>query len=138
MSEESFEWPEELGWTIAIKHVTAPTNVRTVIVTLAPRAGFGNSAPIFMPSRHLEGTTLQEDIDDSYLLAANLNTIALDFVARQKIQGQNLNLFLLEQLPIVAPKDYGRPFGTVTAKELVRDHSATTHLHRPRHGTLRK
>ena len=56
------------------------------------------------------------------MLAANLNSFALDFVARQKVQGQNLNLFILEQLPVIAPAGYERQFGNKTAGELVRDH----------------
>ena len=35
------------------------------------------------------------------LLAANLNATILDFVTRQKVQGQTLNLFIVEQLPVV-------------------------------------
>ena len=45
-----------------------------------------------------------------------------DFVTRQKVQGQNLNLFLVEQLPVIDPKDYLRKFGPTTAHDLVRDH----------------
>ena len=56
------------------------------------------------------------------ILPANLNSFALDFVARQELQGQNLNLFMLEQLPIISPDAYDRRFGDVTAAELVRDH----------------
>ena len=118
----SCDWPDQLEWTIAIKHVTAPTNIRTVIVALAPYAGFGNSAPLFMPSRQFEGMASQADVVDCHLLAANLNAFALDFVARQKVQGQNLNLFLLEQLPVITPHDYNRKFGNMTATEIVRDH----------------
>ena len=118
----SCDWPDQLKWTIAIKHVTAPTNIRTVIVALAPYAGFGNSAPLFMPSRQFEGMASQADVVDCHLLAANLNAFALDFVARQKVQGQNLNLFLLEQLPVINPHDYNRKFGNMTAKEIVQEH----------------
>ena len=118
----SCDWPDQLEWTIAIKHVTAPTNIRTVIVALAPYAGFGNSAPLFMPSRQFEGMASQADVVDCHLLAANLNAFALDFVARQKVQGQNLNLFLLEQLPVITPHDYNRKFGNMTAKEIVQEH----------------
>ena len=117
----SCDWPDQLEWTIAIKHVTAPTNIRTVIVALAPYAGFGNSAPLFMPSRQFEGMASQDDVVDCHLLAANLNAFALDFVARQKVQGQNLNLFLLEQLPVITPHDYNRKFGNMTAKEIVQE-----------------
>ena len=118
----SCDWPDQLKWTIAIKHVTAPTNIRTVIVALAPYAGFGNSAPLFMPTRQFEGTASQTAIVDCHLLAANLNAFALDFVARQKVQGQNLNLFLLEQLPVITPHDYNRKFGNITAKGIVQEH----------------
>ena len=45
-----------------------------------------------------------------------------DFVARQKAQGTHLNLFILEQLPVIAPTDYDRRFGDTTARDLVRDH----------------
>ena len=43
-------------------------------------------------------------------------------MTRQKVQGQTLNLFIIEQLPVIAPADYDRPFGSTTARELVRDH----------------
>ena len=56
------------------------------------------------------------------LSLACLNSFALDFVARQKVQGQHLNWFIVEQLPVIAPEDYGRRFGGTTARELVRDH----------------
>ena len=47
-----------------------------------------------------------------------------DFVARQKVQGStHLNVvYVVEQLPVIAPDAYDRRFGAVTARELVRDH----------------
>ncbi len=48
--------------------------------------------------------------------------MVFDFAARQKIQGQTLNLFIVEQLPVIAPGDYDRRFGDRTARNLVRDH----------------
>ena len=56
------------------------------------------------------------------MLAANLNATPFDFVTRQKVQGQTLNLFIVEQLPIIAPADYDRSFGETTARDLVCDH----------------
>ena len=119
--EDLCNWPKGLGWTIAIKHVTAPTNVRTMIATLVPCAGFGNSIPIFLPENEPSSETLNGGICMP-LLVADLNSFAFDFVTRQKVQGQNLNLFLIEQLPVIAPDDYDRKFGDRTARELVRDH----------------
>ena len=55
-------------------------------------------------------------------LVANLNSFSFDYVTRQKMHGINLSLFLLEQLPVIAPGDYDRQFGNTTARELVRDH----------------
>ena len=122
VSEDAFEWPDGPEWTMAVKHISAPTNVRTIIVTLVPRAGFGNSAPIFLPINESKDEVILANKSSSHMLAANLNSFALDFVARQKLQGQNLNLFILEQLPVIAPDAYDRRFGAVTARELVRDH----------------
>ena len=113
---------DEPKWTLAVKHVSASTNVRTVIVALVPRGGCGNSLPIFLPPAKAEPEVMPVFHESSYLLVANLNAFALDFVARQKLQGQNLNLFVLEQFPVIAPEDYGRQFGNTTARDLVRDH----------------
>ena len=109
-------------WTMAVKHVSASTNVRTIIVAIVPRAGCGNSLPVFFPLNNTEREGIQAAQESSYLLVANLNAFALDFVARQKLQGQNLNLFILEQLPVIAPNDYDRQFGDMPARDLVRDH----------------
>ena len=56
------------------------------------------------------------------LLVANMNAFAFDFIARQKVHGQTLNLFIIEQLPVISPADYERRFGDTTARRLVRDH----------------
>ena len=78
-----------------------------------PAVGFGNKIPILKP----ETTDRNE-----WLLAANLNAMVFDFVTRQKIQGQTLNLFILEQLPVIPNESYDRLFGMRTAREVVRDH----------------
>ena len=121
VSIDDAEWPGGLGWIVAFKHVTAPTNVRTMIACLAPAAGFGNSLPI-LSSTGGTSDEIQAYKESSHLVAANLNAFALDFVTRQKVQGQNLNWFIVEQLPFIAPTDYDRQFGTTTACALVRDH----------------
>ena len=59
---------------------------------------------------------------DNAQLVANLNSMCLDFVARQKAQGTHLNWYIVEQLPVIAPDDYDRQFGDKSAREIVRDH----------------
>lgn len=54
-------------------------------------------------------------------MAANLNAIVFDFVTRQKVQGQTLNLFIIEQLPVIPPDHYTTTrFGPKTAAEIVQ------------------
>lgn len=101
-------------WMIGLKHVTATTNIRSVISTLLPKYGAGNSLPVLYPD--------ESGIANVALLLANLNSIPLDYVARQKIQGQNLNLFVIEQFPVVPPDNYRKvKFGSQSTESLVRD-----------------
>ena len=106
-------WTAGSDWVLGFKEITAPTNVRTFIAALFPTVGFGNKLPI-----------LKSEVADhpGWLLAANLNATILDFVTRQKIQGQTLNLFIVEQLPVATPDLYKHVrFGPKTAGEIVRE-----------------
>ena len=106
-------WTSGSNWILGFKEITAPTNARTFIAALFSAVGFGNKVPILKP----------ETADrNEWLLAANLNSMLFDFVARQKVQGQTLNLFIVEQFPVIAAADYDRPFGDKIARDLVRDH----------------
>ena len=105
---------EDERFSLVFKAVTSPTNMRSLIAALVPRSGRGNSLPDIL----IDGNTAS----DAALLLANLNAILFDFVARQKIQGQNLNWFVVEQLPVVPPTDYdSMRFGRKTAGEIVRE-----------------
>ena len=114
----SLDWPEGLGWTVAFKDATATTNGRTMIAALVPAYGIGNTLPVFTPNT--------EDIayykKNAPLLLACFNSFAYDFVARQKVQGQHLNLFIVEQIPVIAPDAYDIEMGNATARDLIRDH----------------
>jgi hypothetical protein len=92
-------------WVLGFKEITAPTNVRTMIATILPLAAFGNKLPLLsMPS-----LSAQTGARLSSLLAANLNASAFDFVLRRKLQGQTINWFILEQLPVVPPARFDDP-----------------------------
>ena len=100
---------------LGFKHVTAPTNIRSMIASLLPGFGSGNSLPLLMGSNGLTASAVAA-------LVANLNSVPLDYVARQKIQGQNLNWFIVEQLPVVPPDRYEAiRFGPKTAGDIVRE-----------------
>ncbi len=112
-------------WSLAYKSVTAPSNMRTMICAVVPRCGVGNSMAMLLPqSKH----------EDSYaawapLLLANINSLAFDFALRQKVQGQNLNWFIVEQAVVIAAKRFSEPlpaaFATaMRAAKLMNGHHA--------------
>ncbi len=99
---------------LGFKDVTAPTNMRSMIATLIPGAGVGNTLPIV--------STESQSATEAALLLANFNAVPFDYVARQKIQGQHLNWFIVEQLPVVPPGHYETVrFGPKTAAQIVRE-----------------
>ena len=104
-------------WTIAYRRVSISSdNARTVISSIAPNTGFGDSVFLLMPDVGLTPMNASS-------LVANLNSISFDYVARQKMQRNQSQVGItLEQLPVIAPDDYDRKFGDKTAREIVRDH----------------
>jgi hypothetical protein len=107
----------ELPWSLVFKDVTAPTNVRTMIAAVVPRAGLGNTLPAILQDRNagIERTMWMPS------LLANFNALAFDYLARQKVQGQHLNWFIVEQLPVISAERYAEPLGATTLGAFVRD-----------------
>ncbi|MCY3748922.1 MAG: restriction endonuclease [Chloroflexi bacterium] len=127
-SEVAPKFPKR-GYALGFRDIARPTDVRTVISTVVPRAGYGNKVPLLLEDTQArdesgasESDACDLDASDLACLAANLNSMCFDFVARQKVQGTTLNLYILEQLPIIKPDAYNRRFGDRTAADLVRDH----------------
>jgi hypothetical protein len=89
----------EKQWYLAYKDVTASTNTRTMIAAILPKVAAVNSAPlaVFRP----EITAILE-----CCLLANLNALAYDYVARQKVGNQHLNYFVVYQIPTLPPDTY--------------------------------
>jgi hypothetical protein len=92
-------------WAFGYKEISAPTNARSMIATMLPGVGFGNKIPLLIP----ENQTPQVAARTVSLLIATFNSFAFDFVLRQKLQGQTINLFILEQLPVIAPARFNEP-----------------------------
>lgn len=100
------------NWHVGMKHVTSATNVRSMIVGVIPRSGAGNSLPII---------DMDGNADAAALLIGAMNSVPFDFILRQKVQGQNLNWFIVEQLPVVPANGYSRRFGPKSAGDIVRE-----------------
>lgn len=88
----------QADWAMCFKEITAPTNRRTMIASLGPLAGYGNKVPLL---QHGPATKTAHWVRAVPRMLANLNSFIFDFVARQKLHGQTLNLFIFEQLPVV-------------------------------------
>ena len=113
------KFPDNPPFAIGFRLITNSTNERTLIATIVPWAGYGNSLPILIADS--EGAAAAFT-DYAPLWAANFSSFAMDFVARRKLQGTNMNWYILRQLPVIARAGYERRFGDITAAELVRDH----------------
>ena len=85
-------------WYIGFRGIAAGANERTMISSIVPPIATGNSFPIF-----------NTEMKNAILLTcfySNFNSMVVDFVARLKVGGPNLNFFIVKQLPILAPERY--------------------------------
>ena len=85
------------SWLMGFRGITNATNERSFISTVVPRFGLGNSLPVLLT---------HEPAPKCAALMGNLSALVLDFVARQKIGGANLNFFIVKQFPVLPPERY--------------------------------
>jgi hypothetical protein len=90
------DWPHR--WLLGFRDITNATNERTAIFSLLPRVGVGNKIPLFVLHR--------QDAPIVGCLLANVNSLAFDYVARQKLGGTTMNFFIVKQLPVLPPDAY--------------------------------
>lgn len=102
--------PSLPGWQLGFSSVTSPTNERTFVPYLLPRAAVGNSTPLIRVAPAAAG--------EVPALLAMLSAFCFDYLVRQKVGGVNLNYFLVRQLPVLPP-DAVRPFGAFCADRVL-------------------
>ena len=85
------------AWLLGWRDITNVTNERTVIANIFPKFGINDKFLLILS-------------DQTPMLAcallANLNSLTLDFVARQKMAGTSLKYFFLKQFPVLPPNFY--------------------------------
>ena len=101
-------------YSIAYKSITAPTNMRTLIGGLMPECGVGNSMAM------LVATDPERKKEVIPLLLANISSLPFDYVLRQKVQGQNLNWYIIEQLPVITPERFQQSIGNTCIADFIR------------------
>ena len=112
-------FPPHPAYAIGFRDITITTNERTMLATLVPWAGYGNNLPILVCN---DEESAADFSDVAPLWTGNFCSFAFDFVARRKVQGTHMNLYILEQLPVITRAAYDRAFGATTAAQLVRNH----------------
>ncbi len=99
---------EPVGF-IGFKDITSPTNRRTMIAAAIPTSAVTNHFPLLLsdlPWRR------------RLCLLGNLNSLAYDYLARQKIGGITLNFFIVEQIPTLPPDAYEEKCPWAKSKKL--------------------
>ena len=115
--DDNERWHWKTQWVVAFRDITASTNMHTMIAAIVPRVGAGHKLPfLLIDSDATEHPTLAS------LIVANLNALAFDFVARQKLPSTSFTLYVLEQLPIVPLDRYeSTHFGPKTTAQIIRE-----------------
>ena len=86
-------WQWKHSYYIAFRDVTNATNERTCVATLMPSGNAaGDKAPLVFTSRSLI---------PSACFAAMLSSLVFDYVARQKVGGSSMALFIMKQQPVL-------------------------------------
>lgn len=86
----------DAGWLLGWRDICRSTDVRTVIASVIPRVGAGDTLLLAIPSLP----------QASSLLLANFDSLALDYATRQKIGGTHLKFHVFKQLPVLVPKAF--------------------------------
>lgn len=93
VAEDNVVSSNRASW-LSFLRITSPTNHRTFIASIIPSCAVGDSLFI------MDAVSQEREC----LLLAQINSFALDFVARQKIAGLNANFFYVKQFPVLSPK----------------------------------
>lgn len=86
-------------WLMGIRGITKGTQERTIIGGFFPKSGVGHSAHLWELPSHLS-------VKQVTALISNMSSIPLDYIARQKVGGTNLNFFYVQQFPFIDPNQY--------------------------------
>jgi len=96
-------------WLIGWRDTGRSTDERTLIASLFPHMAVSNKLPLMLP---------QVEPRDAALLVGAINSLVFDYVARQKVGGATLNMFLVKQFASPAPSQLWPSGEMMTARVL--------------------
>ncbi|NDD65550.1 MAG: hypothetical protein EBZ36_16480 [Acidobacteria bacterium] len=85
-------------WLLGWRDICRSTDERTVISSVIPVSGCGDTLLLMFPALHFRSLAAN--------LISNLDSFILDYAARQKIGGTHLKYHVFKQLPILPPFKY--------------------------------
>ncbi len=107
------------GYALGFRDIARTTDERTMTATVVPWGGYGHTLPILICNGPENVNAFARAVP---FWAANFCSFAFDFLARSKMQGTHMSLYILEQLPVITRAAYDQPIGDTTAADVVRDH----------------
>ena len=95
------------GWLLGWRDITTAANERTIICSILPRTAVGHTLPLILSTSQRFGC-----------LYANLASLVLDYVARQKMAGTHLTYGYVTQWPVLTPTTYEEHTPWLTERSL--------------------
>lgn len=89
------DWPHQ--WLTGWRDICRSTDERTVIASALPVSAVGHTMPLLL---------CEQPAELLVCLLANLDSLVLDYVARQKVGGTHLTYGYLTQFPVLPPTFY--------------------------------
>lgn len=102
------EWKKE--WLVGWRDVSNAKVERTMVPCIFPRTGVADTLPLLF---------CDKDIELICALVANLSSLTLDYIARQKTSGSHLTQMNLLQFPVLPPSAYSHSDLEVIARKVL-------------------
>ena len=87
------------GWLLGWRDIARASDVRTLVASTFPLAAVGNKLPLALLAEPRSAAILQ----------ATWSSLAMDYVARQKLSGTGMTYFILKQLACPSPGVFESP-----------------------------
>lgn len=98
LTEKLTAGQSETNWLIGCRDCTNATNERTCIAAVLPAFAADKTVRVLFSA--------EPDTRLRTCILANLNTLVLDYLARNKIAGSHLSEYIIKQLALIPPDQY--------------------------------
>ncbi|MGQ0626548.1 MAG: hypothetical protein ACT4PL_00420 [Phycisphaerales bacterium] len=91
-------WQWTRQWLLGWRDISRANNDRTLILAFIPRIAVGHKIPLMFPAI--------DCANNGACISACLNSLVVDYAARQKVSGTSMSYFFLKQFPVLSPADF--------------------------------